>query len=40
MHGELDYRVPYYQGLAYYNTLRARNILSRLVFFLMKIIGF
>jgi len=33
MHGELDYRVPYYQGLAYYNTLRARNIPSRLVFF-------
>lgn len=33
MHGELDYRVPYYQGLAYYNTLRARGIPSRLVFF-------
>lgn len=33
MHGELDYRVPYYQGLAYYNTLRARIIPSRLVFF-------
>lgn len=33
MHGELDYRVPYYQGLAYYNTLRARSIPSRLVFF-------
>ena len=33
MHGELDYRVPYYQGLAYYNTLRARQIPSRLVFF-------
>jgi len=33
MHGELDYRVPYYQGLAYYNTLRARDIPSKLVFF-------
>jgi len=33
MHGELDYRVPYYQGLAYYNTLRAKDVASRLVFF-------
>ena len=33
LHGEQDYRVPYYQGLAYYNTLRARAIPSRLVFF-------
>ena len=33
IHGELDYRVPYYQGLAYYNTLRARSVPSRLVFF-------
>ena len=33
IHGELDYRVPYYQGLAYYNTLRARQIPARLVFF-------
>ena len=33
IHGELDYRVPYYQGLAYYNTLRTRSIPSRLVFF-------
>ncbi|HEV2673883.1 MAG TPA: S9 family peptidase [Aliidongia sp.] len=33
LHGELDYRVPYYQGLAYYNTLRARQVASRLVFF-------
>ena len=33
IHGELDYRVPYYQGLAYYNTLRARQLASRLVFF-------
>ena len=33
LHGELDYRVPYYQGMAYYNTLRARSVPSRLVFF-------
>ena len=33
MHGELDYRVPYYQGLAYYNTLRVEKVASRLVFF-------
>ena len=33
LHGEQDYRVPYYQGLAYYNTLRARSIPARLVFF-------
>ncbi|GGE99027.1 peptidase S9 [Aliidongia dinghuensis] len=33
MHGELDYRVPYYQGLAYYNTLRAKDVPARLVFF-------
>ena len=33
MHGELDYRVPYYQGLAYYNTLRILKVPSRLVFF-------
>ncbi len=33
IHGELDYRVPYYQGLAYYNTLRVMNVPSRLVFF-------
>jgi len=33
MHGEQDYRVPYYQGLAYYNTLRAKDVPSRLVFF-------
>jgi dipeptidyl aminopeptidase/acylaminoacyl peptidase len=33
IHGEQDYRVPYYQGLAYYNTLRTRAIPSRLVFF-------
>ena len=33
IHGELDYRVPYYQGLAYYNTLRVMKVPSRLVFF-------
>jgi dipeptidyl aminopeptidase/acylaminoacyl peptidase len=33
MHGELDYRVPYYQGLAYYNTLRVKQVPSRLVCF-------
>jgi dipeptidyl aminopeptidase/acylaminoacyl peptidase len=33
MHGELDYRVPYYQGLAYYNTLRVKKVPSRLVCF-------
>lgn len=31
IHGELDYRVPYYEGLEYYNTLRARGIPARLV---------
>jgi dipeptidyl aminopeptidase/acylaminoacyl peptidase len=33
LHGELDYRVPYYQGLAYYNTLRSREVPARLVCF-------
>ncbi len=33
IHGELDYRVPYYQGLAYFNTLRIKQVPSRLVFF-------
>jgi dipeptidyl aminopeptidase/acylaminoacyl peptidase len=31
IHGELDYRVPYYEGLQYYNTLRAKGISARLV---------
>ena len=31
IHGELDYRVPYYQGLQYYNTLRAKGVLARLL---------
>jgi len=33
IHGMLDYRVPDSQGLAYYNTLKARGVPSRLVFF-------
>ena len=33
IHGALDYRVPYQQGLAYYNTLRVLRVPSRLVFF-------
>ena len=30
-HGELNYRVPYYEGLEHYNTLRAKGIAARLV---------
>ena len=33
IHGELDYRVPYYEGLEYYNTLRAKGIKARLVIY-------
>jgi dipeptidyl aminopeptidase/acylaminoacyl peptidase len=33
IHGLLDYRVPDAQGLAYYNTLQAKGVASRLVFF-------
>ena len=33
IHGLLDYRVPDSQGLAYYNTLKAREIPARLVLF-------
>jgi dipeptidyl aminopeptidase/acylaminoacyl peptidase len=33
IHGQLDYRVPDAQGLAYYNALKAKGIPSRLVFF-------
>lgn len=33
IHGALDYRVPDGQGLAYYNTLKARGVDSRLVWF-------
>ncbi|MEN9560674.1 MAG: Dipeptidyl-peptidase 5, partial [Pseudomonadota bacterium] len=31
IHGELDYRVPYYQGLQYYNTLKVKGVPSRLL---------
>ena len=33
VHGELDYRVPATQALQYYNTLRARKVPARLVYF-------
>jgi dipeptidyl aminopeptidase/acylaminoacyl peptidase len=33
IHGQLDYRVPDAQGLAYYSTLKAQNIDARLVWF-------
>jgi dipeptidyl aminopeptidase/acylaminoacyl peptidase len=33
VHGALDYRVPDQQGLAYYNTLKARGIDARLLWF-------
>lgn len=33
MHGALDYRVPDAQGLAYYNTLKARGVPARLLWF-------
>jgi len=33
IHGELDYRVPATQALQYYNTLKARGISARLVYF-------
>jgi dipeptidyl aminopeptidase/acylaminoacyl peptidase len=33
VHGLLDYRVPDSQGLQYYNTLKAKGVDSRLVFF-------
>ncbi len=33
VHGALDYRVPDGQGLAYYNTLKAKKVPARLVFF-------
>ena len=33
MHGALDYRVPDGQGLAYYNTLKARGVDARLLWF-------
>jgi dipeptidyl aminopeptidase/acylaminoacyl peptidase len=33
VHGALDYRVPDQQGLAYYNTLKAREVDARLLWF-------
>ncbi len=33
IHGALDYRVPDGQGLAYYNTLKAKGVDSRLLWF-------
>jgi dipeptidyl aminopeptidase/acylaminoacyl peptidase len=33
IHGALDYRVPDQQGLAYYNTLKAKGVDSRLLWF-------
>jgi dipeptidyl aminopeptidase/acylaminoacyl peptidase len=33
MHGLLDYRVPDSQGLAYFNSLKAKGVPARLVFF-------
>ena len=33
IHGALDYRVPDQQGLAYYNTLKARGVDARLLWF-------
>ena len=32
-HGALDYRVPDQQGLAYYNTLKAKGVDARLLWF-------
>ncbi|MEO8104293.1 MAG: S9 family peptidase [Betaproteobacteria bacterium] len=32
-HGALDYRVPDHNGLAYYNTLKARGVPARLLWF-------
>jgi dipeptidyl aminopeptidase/acylaminoacyl peptidase len=33
IHGQLDYRVPDAQGIAYYNTLKAKGVPARMVFF-------
>jgi dipeptidyl aminopeptidase/acylaminoacyl peptidase len=33
LHGEKDFRVPFTQGLAYYNTLRQKGVPTRLVYF-------
>ena len=33
IHGELDYRVPATQALQYYDTLKAKDVPARLVYF-------
>jgi len=33
IHGELDYRVPATQALQYYDTLKAKGVPARLVYF-------
>jgi dipeptidyl aminopeptidase/acylaminoacyl peptidase len=33
IHGELDYRVPATQALQYYDTLKAKKVPARLVYF-------
>jgi dipeptidyl aminopeptidase/acylaminoacyl peptidase len=33
IHGELDYRVPATQALQYYNTLKAKDVAARLLYF-------
>ncbi|MGZ8411905.1 MAG: prolyl oligopeptidase family serine peptidase [Gemmatirosa sp.] len=33
LHGEIDYRVPYYEGVALYTALQRQNVPSRLVVF-------
>lgn len=33
IHGELDYRVPATQGLQYFNSLKAKDVPARLVYF-------
>ena len=33
LHGELDYRVPYYEGLSLFSALQRQNVPSRLVVF-------
>jgi dipeptidyl aminopeptidase/acylaminoacyl peptidase len=33
IHGEQDYRVPATQALQYYNTLKAKDVPTRLVWF-------
>ena len=33
VHGELDYRVPATQALQYFNSLKAKDVAARLVYF-------